>query len=225
MERTIHVRIVHRNRLFRECLVSVLAEDHRFDIQAVDHSDARELELLEESGIDVVLIDLNLPDQAAVELTGRLRRQAKQSKLLLLAYASSQSCLIECIAAGAHGCILETSSLSELEEAMEKVLSGETFCSQEIVQTMFDRLAQTGGPSSWRPSSWRRPAESVNLTPRELEVVHLISERLSNKQIAKRLSISIYTVKNHVHNIVEKLQVEDRHEAVEFAQRQRWLKK
>ena len=220
MERAIHVKILHRNRLFRECLVSVLADDQRFDIRAVDHSDTCGLELLERDGADVVLIDLNLPDQAAVELTQRLRRNIERTKLLLLAYASSQSCLIECIAAGAHGCILETSSLSELEDAIEKVLSGETFCSQEIVQTMFDRLAQTADTSSWR-----RPAESIGLTPRELEVVGLISERLSNKEIARKLSLSIYTVKNHVHNIVEKLQVEDRHEAVEHAQRQRWLKK
>ncbi len=220
MERVIHVKILHRNRLFRECLVSVLADDQRFDIQAVDHSDTRELELLGEEGADVVLIDLNLPAQAAVGLTQRLRRQVERAKLLLLVCASSQSCVVECIAAGAHGCILETSPLSELEVAIEKVLNGETFCSQEIVQTMFDKLAQTASASPWR-----RPGESINLTPRELEVVHLISDRLSNKEIAKKLSLSIYTVKNHVHNIVEKLQVEDRHEAVEYAQRQRWLKK
>lgn len=220
MERAVHVKIIHRNRLFRECLVSVLADDPRFDVRAVDHADARQLELLEEEQSDVILIDLNLPDQLAVELTQRLCPRQEPAKLLLLADASTQSSLIECIAAGAKGGILQTSSLSDLKDAIERVLGGETFCSQEIVRTMVDQLAQTAGGSPWR-----RGADSVDLTPRELDVVHLISDRLSNKEIAKKLCLSVYTVKNHVHNIVEKLQVEGRHEAVEYARQRRWLKK
>lgn len=220
MERPIHLKIIHRNRLFRECLESVLAEDQRFDVRTVDHTDPDELETFDREESDVFLIDLNLPGELAVELTRRIRQRMDRAKLLLLAYASSQDCLVECIAAGAHGCILETSSLDELDTAIEKVFHGETFCSQEIVQTMFDRLAQTASSAPWR-----RRAESIDLTPRELEIVELISGRLSNKEIAKKLSLSVYTVKNHVHNIVEKLQVEDRHEAVEYARQRRWLKK
>jgi DNA-binding NarL/FixJ family response regulator len=219
MVRPIRLKIIHRNRLFRECLESVLAEDQRFDVQSVDHTDGVEMETLDQEECDVFLIDLNLPGELAVDLTQRIRRRLDGAKLLLLAYASSQQCLVECIAAGAHGCILETSSLEELEIAIEKVYHGETFCSQEIVQTMFDRLAQTAASAPWQCR-----AESVALTPREFEVVSLISDRLSNKEIARRLSLSVYTVKNHVHNIVEKLQVEDRHEAVEYARQQRWLK-
>jgi len=220
MARPIHLKIIHRNRLFRECLESVLAEDERFDVQSVDHTDPKELETFDQEELDVFLIDLNLPDALAVELTRRIRQNMDRAKFLLLACASSQECLVECIAAGAHGCILETSSLDELDIAIEKVFHGETFCSQEIVQTMFDRLAETA-PSA----PWHRRAESIDLTPRELEVVDLISDRLSNKEIAKKLSLSAYTVKNHVHNIIEKLQVEDRHEAVEYARQRQWLKK
>jgi len=220
MEQPIRLKIIHRNRLFRECLESVLAEDQGFDVQSVDHADPDALASFDQEESGVFLIDLNLPDELAVELTQRIRGRMDRAKILLLAYASSQNCLVECIAAGAHGCILETSSLEELETAVGKVFGGETFCSQEIVQTMFDRLAQTapGAP-------WRRRAESIDLTPRELEVVGLISDRLSNKEIARELCLSVYTVKNHVHNIVEKLQVQDRHEAVEYALQKKWLKK
>ena len=220
MERPIHLKIIHRNRLFRECLESVLTEDNRFHVQVVDHTDSRDLETFDREESDVLLLDLNLPGQLAVELTERVRRRLEHVKLLLLAYASSQDCLVECIAAGAHGCILETASLDELDSAIEKVHRGETFCSQEIVQTMFDQLAQTTSNAPWR-----RRAESIELTSRELEIVELISNRLSNKEIARELSLSAYTVKNHVHNILEKLQVEDRHEAVEYARQRRWLKR
>ena len=220
MVRPIHLRIIHGNRLFRECLESVLAEDQRFDVRSVDHTDTEALETFDQEESDVFLIDLNLPGELAVKLTRRIRERMDRAKLLLLAYASSQDCLIECISAGAHGCILEASSLDELDTAIEKVFHGETFCSQEIVQTMFDRLASTASNAPLR-----RRAESIDLTRRELEVVDLISDRLSNKEIAKKLSLSVYTVKNHVHNIVEKLCVEDRHEAVEYARQRRWLKK
>jgi DNA-binding NarL/FixJ family response regulator len=220
MERPIHLKIIHRNRLFRECLESVLAEDQRFHVQIVDHTDPRELETFDREESDVILIDLNLPGQMAVDLTQRIRQRLDRAKLLLLAYANPQDSLVECIAAGAHGCILETASLDELDSAIEKVYRGETFCSPEIVQTMFDQLAQAGSDAPWR-----RRAESINLTPRELEIVDLISNRLSNKEIARELSLSVYTVKNHVHNIIEKLAVEDRHEAVEYARQRRWLKK
>jgi DNA-binding NarL/FixJ family response regulator len=219
MLRPIHVKIIHRNRLFRECLEWALAKDQRFEVESIDHTDPEELESFDREESDVFLIDLDLPGELAVELTRRIHQRMDRAKLLLLAYASSQDCLVECIAAGAHGCILETSSLDELDIAIKKVLHGETFCSQEIVQTMFDRLAQTAASAPWQSR-----AESVDLTPRELEVVHLISGRLSNKEIAKKLSLSIYTVKNHVHNIVEKLQVESRHEAVDYARQRRWLK-
>lgn len=220
MVRPIHLKIIHRHRLFRECLESVLAEGQRFDVRSVDHTDPDELATFDQEESDVFLIDLNLPGDLAVELTRRIRQRTEGAKLLLLAYTSSQDSLVECIAAGAHGCILETSSLDELDSAIQKVLHGQAFCSQEIVQTMFHQLAQAapGAP-------WRHRAESVGLTPRELEIVGLISGRLSNKQIAKSLCLSVHTVKNHVHNIIEKLQVEDRHEAVDYARQRRWLEK
>ncbi len=220
MRRAIHLRIIHRNRLFRECLASVLSDGQRLEVRDIDHAEPGFLEALTKQPPDVVLIDLNLPDQLAPELTQHIREHLDRSKVILLAYANEQDNLVECIAAGAHGCVLEESSLSHLRVAVEKVVGGETFCSPEIVHSMFNRLAQTA-----RDSYWHERPKAIELTPRELEVVHLIAERLSNKQIAQRLSLSLYTVKNHVHNIVEKLQVGDRFEAVEYARRRRWLQR
>ena len=118
----------------------------------------------------------------------------------------------------AHGCVLEESSLQDLREAIERVAVGETFCSHGLVHSVFHRLAQAA-----RDNYRRDQDDAASLTPRELEIVPLISEHLSNKQIAKRLSVSLFTVKNHVHNIVEKLKVSGRYEAVDFARKQHWL--
>ena len=227
MRPAIDLKILHRNRLFSECLVSVLSEGDRFQVSHVDHTGSDYLRAIEERPPDVVLIDLDLPEQLSVVLTGHIRERLPQAKIILLAHAKAlqahgdaEDKLLECLAAGADGCVLEESSLRELQAAVEKVVAGDKFYSPEIVPSMCDRLVQAA-----RGASWRQRVKSVDLTPRELEVVSLIAEDLSNKQIARRLSLSLYTVKNHVHNIVEKLQVDNRFKAVEYARQRGWLEK
>ena len=115
--------------------------------------------------------------------------------------------------------MLEESSLDDLRDAIVRVASGQNFCSHGLVHAVFHRLAHRMKEPIARPQR----DEGELLTARELEIVGLIAEHLSNKQIAKRLAVSLNTVKNHVHNIVEKLQVTGRYEAVDYARRQRWL--
>jgi DNA-binding NarL/FixJ family response regulator len=214
----IRVKIVHRNRIFRECLARVLPGDGRFLVAQVDHTNADYLAAIAAEHPHVVLLDLNLPQQLALRLTQHIREELSFARIIVLTHVNTQDDLAECFAAGAHGGVLEESSLQDLREAIEKVAAGETFCSPGMVHSMFRRLAQSA------QENYRRDrVDAVHLTTRELEIVRLISEHLSNKQIAKRLSVSLYTVKNHVHNIVEKLQVTGRYEAVDYARKQRWL--
>ena len=220
MQRAICLGIIHRNRLIRECLASVLSAEERFRVVDIGRGGSEYLRIVQEERPDVVLIDLGLPEQLPVELTQQVREHAESTKVILLVPGSGQENLAECIAAGAHGCVLEETSLDGLQDAIERVVRGEMFCSPEIVHSMFQKLAQTA-----RVSDWRERIKSVNLTPRELEIVHLIDDGLSNKQIARKLSLSLYTVKNHVHNIIEKLQVEDRQQAVQYARQHKWLRK
>jgi DNA-binding NarL/FixJ family response regulator len=155
----------------------------------------------------------------ALELTRQVRAEAPETKLIILSHGHLQEQLIECMAAGAHGCLLEEASLKDVAAAVERVLAGETFCSPEIVQPIFHRLAETA-----QQAEWHQRSQAAELTPRELEILQLIAGRLSNKQIARRLSLSLYTIKNHIHNLLEKLRVEDRHEAVDYARHQQWIK-
>jgi DNA-binding NarL/FixJ family response regulator len=220
VKRPIHLKIIHRNRIFRESVAVVLSTDDRFQVAPVDHTDADELAAIKQQRPDVVLIDLNLPEQLALELTHHVRECVDSARVILLTHANSKEDLVECFEAGAHGCVLEESSLDDLRTAIEAVAAGKTFCSPQMVHSMFGWLAESARDAYRRERS--RPSE---LTRRELEVLRLVEEQLSNKQIARRLSLSLYTVKNHVHNIVEKLKVCDRHEAVEFARRRHWWMK
>jgi DNA-binding NarL/FixJ family response regulator len=220
VKRPIYLKIVHQNRIFRECLASVLSGDGRFRVEPVDNTDADELAAIEQQRPDVVLLDLNLPDQLALALTRYIHDRVDCAKVILLTHVDCEDGLVDCFEAGAKGCVLEESSLDDLRRAIEAVASGETFCSPKMVHSMFSWLAQSA-----RDAYRRERSKQITLTPRELEVLRLIEDRLSNKQIARRLSLSLYTVKNHVHNIVEKLKVSDRFEAVEYARHCRWLPK
>lgn len=214
-----HLTIYHRNRLFRECLRSALSIIAEFEVSEADHESADYLDLLLDRGPSVVLVDLSLPDRRAIEITQFTRDKLPQARIISLVPAHAQERVVDSIAAGSHGCVLEEASMQELEAAIERVVAGESFCSPRIVESMFNQLAQLGQQEASRNDD----SSNVDLTPRELEVLELVAQDNTNKQIAERLSVSIYTVKNHVHNILNKLDVENRNQAVDHARQRQWF--
>lgn len=174
--------------------------------------------LLEKDPPDVILVDASLPHRVAAELIRKVRERLQQTNVLALVSAASQDEMVDCVVAGAHGCLMEDSSLEDLRTAVAKVMQGERFCSADMMQSLFNEFAKLA-----RETNWRKQVASMDLTSRELEILRLISRHHGNKQIAKKLSVSLFTVKNHVHNILDKLQVQSRFEAVEYARQRRWL--
>lgn len=204
------IAVLHRNCLFRDSLVTFLRSTSRYEGLSIDHTSAEfdEAELIQVQA-DVFLVDLNLPNNLAIRIAQLLQGHAPRQKLIVLVPDDFTN-LLECIAAGVHGCVMERSTLAELETSIAKAIEGETVCSGPFAATMFAEISRV---------SWRIPSITIGfrLTARELEVLELLAQRYSNKQIAKRLSVSIFTVKNHVHSILEKLDVESRVEAVDRA--------
>lgn len=212
------LQIVHRNQMFRECLVAVLSRDGRFEVSALDYEAISNHENEMSISSDIILIDAGLPSRLAIDLIQRVRRENATTKILAVVSATAQDLVTDCIAAGAHGCVLEESSLDDLLAGIAAVQAGESFCSQDILQVVFSQLGQIS-----RESQLRKQVRSVDLTHRELEILQLIAGHLGNKQIAKRLSVSLFTVKNHVHNILEKLELTSRFEAVDYARQKHWI--
>jgi DNA-binding NarL/FixJ family response regulator len=210
--------VLHQNRLFRQCLTAVLKGHAGFTAVEVDHEHPDRLHRIQAASPDVVLVDLNLAGGLALELTRQIHRLPGDVKVLLLASGNSVHEIARCVEAGALGCIVEESSLTELTDAVETVGRGEAYCSPQVARSIFAECARLA-----HGRHWSERAGAARLTARELEVLQLVAEGLGNKQIARRLSVSLYTVKNHVHNILEKLQAHDRFEAVELARRQPWF--
>lgn len=145
---------------------------------------------------------VDVPSAAAAPVAARLRGRWPETKLIALGLYEDPDVVLAYVEAGFDGYVTRTTSLTGLNKTIRRVLDGEAVCSPKIAAALFRRL-RAGNPTSHR----------LSLTPRELEVAELINEGLSNQQIASLLSIETATVKSHVHNILEKLQVERRGEA------------
>jgi DNA-binding NarL/FixJ family response regulator len=218
MTASIHLGIVHRNRLFRECLASVLALQRGFQVTDFELGDRSLEHVAACRDINVWLIDAALPDGSAIDVTRTLQQHSPKAKVIALVPAAADDKIVQCVAAGAEGCILEDVSIDELQEGIRQVINGQWVYSDGIMRSMFRQMARVA-----RETHWRMRASHTDLTSRELEILELVAAHQTNKQIAKQLSVSLHTVKNHVHHILEKLQVRNRNQAAEFARQHDWL--
>ena len=209
------IMVLHRSRLFASCLAEFLNEPPASTADQADWSSDDLAKEIVARAPEIVIIDLDLPEQRALALIHQIGDHP-QIRLLALLASDKHPDVPACVQAGVSGLLLEESSLEELKAALDAVYRGEFYCSPRLARTLFRLLAT--GPGGTPTADWQ-PAAA--LTQRELEVVRLLAEGLSNKQIARRLSVSLYTVKNHVHNILDKLQVQSRHEAADLAHRRR----
>ena len=211
--------LVGRHKLFQECLASRLEASGQVRVAGQVDDLPSAAAWLADHPADLVLVDLSRYDERSTmqQLPG-LAVRGVAPKVMVLGFSEDRDDFVRWAEAGACGYVLQESSLSDLLEAMDRVLGGEVFCSPKITYSMFHRLGELA-----RERRRHDEVESLDLTPREMEVLRLIADGLTNRQIAERICLSIFTVKNHVHNILEKLDVERREAAVEKAYDRCWL--
>lgn len=203
----IRISIFHESHLLRDCLAHVLAEQEDFSAAPGE-------------GWDVALVDIDLPDDGALRITADLVRDQSEVKVILLGTVKSEDRFLSYIEAGALGYIPKEARIEELFACIRRVVQGEALCPPNLAQAAFSRLAELS-----QEQDQLRGLENLPLTQRELVILRLISEGLSNKDIAQRLCVSTCTVKNHVHNLLAKLKVQHRFQAVLYAQRMHWLER
>jgi DNA-binding NarL/FixJ family response regulator len=173
---------------------------------------------------DVVLMDVRMPDMDGVAATRALSARFPEVGVIILTTFEDDEIVFEGLKAGARGYLLKDISSEEMADAVRKVASGGALIQPSITRKVlaeFSRLASAPGsqPGSKTAPALRQPASlAAPLTDRELEVLQAIAGGLSNREIAERLVITEGTVKNHVSNLIAKLEVRDRTQAVLKAQ-------
>jgi DNA-binding NarL/FixJ family response regulator len=214
MEKTPTVLIVHESALLRECLASALSAAGTFQATPFNHADSNWDDLVELNPT-VIIVDLAISGADAKERLTTIRSSLPESVVIALVSEPGDTQLIDAISLGVTVCVSARASLEELSAAIDCAIRRESYCSAEIADGLMNHLNETGRASAW--------ADQAMLTVRELEVLKLIADcNFSNKEIAKQLSLSLYTVKNHVHNILEKLSVQNRHSAAAHVRRHAW---
>jgi two-component system, NarL family, nitrate/nitrite response regulator NarL len=185
-------------RLFREGLAEIFERGSLFRVVGTAKDAAEALELTRRRGPQVVLLDLAMPE--ALQIVRSITEAAPDTRVVGLAAPEGEAELVACAEARLSGYVEREGSLADLEAAVQAAARGEVYCSPRIASAFARRLAAV--------ASGEDVAEpGLGLTSRELQVVELIREGLSNKEIAQRLCIELPTVKHHVHHILSKLGV------------------
>ncbi len=202
----IRVLMVSDIRLYREGLAQILSAEPRLEVVATAPDLATAMHAISRGGIDVVLVDMAIPESLGA--VRQLVTLAPPTKILALGVRESDEDVIAGAEAGVAGYVPRAASVADLVTALECVGRGELLCSPRAAATLLRRVtALAAGREAKGPVG-------AMLTPREREIAALLESGLANKDIARRLGIELATVKNHVHNVLEKLQVHRRSQAV-----------
>jgi DNA-binding NarL/FixJ family response regulator len=206
----IRVALLDDHTLFRDGLRRLFDTEPDIDLVAEARNGTEIVPLLEREKPDILLLDLNIAGgESGLELLPRLIEQFPDLKVLVLTASIDQEDRINSIKLGAKGVVLKYAASENLIKSIRKVAEGEMWVDHETTKKLFEELADRRGPKQESPLDL--------LTDREREVTALVGEGMRNKEIAERLFISERTVKTHISNIFQKLDLSDRLELALFA--------
>lgn len=202
--------VIEDNRLMREGLTAMLEEQKGIRVVA-SLSNGESLLRGKQVDGDIVLLDLGLRNPNSLRLIESLRARRPKIKIIVMDLAPSQSTLVEYVTAGVSGFVLKDATFVDFLNTIRAVAHGEKVMPPPLAASLFSQIA-------YHAASRKKgnPFRGVRMTGREREVVELIAEGLSNKEIAVRLNLAVDTIKSHVHNILEKLALHTRLEIASY---------
>lgn len=206
------IRLVMADRVRLVCEVIGAALEGEPDIHVVGiaTTEAMAYEQATEADANMALISTSLPDGGALRLVQRFREDAPHVKVLVTGLAATESVIMRYIEAGAAGYVLRDDSVDELLRNIRAAFEEKALVSPEVAARLMQRIAELNEQLA---DLGIDPTEYQELTPREKEILDLIADGLTNQEIAETLTIEVGTVKNHVHNILSKLNVNSRQDA------------
>jgi DNA-binding NarL/FixJ family response regulator len=212
----IRVAVVDDQELFRRGLTMLLGVEDDIEVVGEAGDGVAATELAASAVPDVILMDVRMPKRSGIEACVAIKEVAPTAQIIMLTVSDEEADLYDAVKNGASGYLLKDSSIDEVAQAVRVVADGQSLISPSMAIKLLDEFKQMS-------RSDRQQVPTPRLTDRELEVLKLVAQGLNNREIAKRLFISENTVKNHVRNILEKLQLHSRMEAVMYAVREKLL--
>ena len=201
----IQILVIEDNRLLRDGLAALLDSQTEFRVVASAEGASEALQRLQEHKPNVVLVDAALGRNRSQRLVESIKEAAPHSRIIMMDVQPEEEDVIDFIKRGANGFLSKDAALEDLVRTIRQVANGGDVVPSALTGTLLSHIAKQASVLRNTPMM-----ASVRMTKREQQITDLIAEGLSNKEIAQRLNIATYTVKSHVHNILEKLALHSR---------------
>jgi len=214
----LRVLVCDDHALFRRGLQMVLDQEDDLELVGEASDGAEVVVRAQELMPDVILMDVRMPKRSGIEAASQIKDLLPHVKILMLTISDEEADLYDAIKAGASGYLLKEIPIDEVADAIRSVWAGQSRISPSMASKLlneFAAMSKATGDQSQVPAP--------RLTDREMEVLRLVAKGMNNRDIAKELYISENTVKNHIRNILEKLHLHSRMEAVVYAVREKLL--
>jgi two-component system, NarL family, nitrate/nitrite response regulator NarL len=212
----ISLLLIEDNRLLREGIAAMLNEQPDLSVVATAPGGDGVLPLVRDAKPQLVLLDSALGEHDSLRLLEAVKEASPEIRVIVMDLLPAPQDIVEFVAAGCSGFILKDATLDDFVSTIRSVAQGIPVLPPPLTSTIFSHVAQHALRRD--PGTVR---EAVSMTRREREVIALIGEGLSNKEIAARLHIAIHTVKSHMHNVLEKLALQSRLQVAAYAHRDR----
>ncbi|MBN8193774.1 response regulator transcription factor [Bacillus sp. NTK074B] len=219
-----NIVIIDDHQLFREGVKRILEFEPSFNVVAEGDDGSEAMNLVETHEPDVVLMDINMPEINGVEATRELMDKYPETKVIILSIHDDENYVNHALKTGALGYLLKEMDSDALVNAVKIVAEGGSYVHPKVTHNLvaeYKRLANAQNTGGFQQSEVRRPLHL--LTRRECEVLQMLADGKSNRGIGEGLYISEKTVKNHVSNILQKMNVNDRTQAVVTAIKNGWV--
>ncbi|RBP02781.1 response regulator transcription factor [Rossellomorea aquimaris] len=219
-----NIVIIDDHQLFREGVKRILEFEPSFNVVAEGDDGSEAMNLVETHEPDVVLMDINMPETNGVEATRELMDRYPDTKVIILSIHDDENYVNHALKTGALGYLLKEMDSAALVDAVKIVADGGSYVHPKVTHNLvaeYKRLANAQNSGGFQQSEVRRPLHL--LTRRECEVLQMLADGKSNRGIGEGLYISEKTVKNHVSNILQKMNVNDRTQAVVTAIKNGWV--